>query len=168
MYRGKGDRRGETESGDGDGDRVLEIIACRGEGDRRRARIIGFDELPHPETDDELDDEIDGERDRNPHNVTRNGDDLAAFETEHGNDREEQRDQRDRGNPWKEARLVPVVALGAGQYLAGQEAGEERDAEIDPHRLGYGPDADFDHAAFAPEQRQLGNESGRDKVCKTM
>src|SRR3546814_8642080 len=95
------------------------IIACRGEGDRRRARIIGFDELPQPETDDELDDEIDGERDRNPHNVTRNGDDLAAFETEHGNDREEQRDQRDRGNPWKEARLVPVVALGAGQYLAG-------------------------------------------------
>src|SRR3546814_12385418 len=62
-------RRGETGSGDGDGDRELEIIACRGEGDRRRARIIGFDELPHPETDDELDDEIDGERDRNPHNV---------------------------------------------------------------------------------------------------
>src|SRR3546814_15963447 len=81
-------------------------------------------------SDDELDDEIDGERDRNQHNVTRNGDDLAAFETEHGNDREEQRAQRDRGNPWKEARLVPVAALCAGQYLAGQEAGEERDAEI--------------------------------------
>src|SRR3546814_16628063 len=78
-------------------------------------------------SDDELDDEIDGERDRNPHNVTRNGDDLAAFETEHGNDREEQRDQRDRGNHWTEERLVPVVALGAGQYLAGQEAGEERE-----------------------------------------
>src|SRR3546814_18818675 len=101
-------RRGETGSGDGDGDRELEIIACRGEGDRRRARIIGFDELPHPETDDELDDEIDGERDRNPHNVTRNGDDLAAFDTEHGTDREEQRDQIDRVNHWKEASLVQI------------------------------------------------------------
>src|SRR3546814_15633828 len=78
-HRGKGDRRGETESGDGDGDRELEIIACRGEGDRRRARIIGFDELPHPETDDELDDEIDGERDSNPPTATRNGSGLAAF-----------------------------------------------------------------------------------------
>src|SRR3546814_20794393 len=105
-------------------------------------------------SDDELDDEIDGERDRNPHNVTRNGDDLAAFETEHGNDREEQRDQRDPGNPWKEARLVPVVALGAGQYLAGQEAGEERDAEIDQHRFGYGPEPDFDHPASAPNTRR--------------
>src|SRR3546814_11135280 len=83
-------------------------------------------ELPHPEADDKLDDEIDGQRDRDPHDVARNGDDLASLEAEHCDDREEQRNERDRRDLRKEARLVPVIPLRAGQYLAGQEAGEER------------------------------------------
>src|SRR3546814_11405790 len=84
----------------------------------RSARIIGFDELPHPEADDKLDDEIDGQRDRDPHDVARNGDDLASLEAEHCDDREEQRNERDRSDLRKEARLVPVIPLRAGQYLA--------------------------------------------------
>src|SRR3546814_9257646 len=87
------------------------------------------------------------------HDVARNGDDLASLEAEHCDDREEQRNERDRRDLRKEARLVPVIPLRAGQYLAGQEAGEERDAEIDQNRLGDGPEADVDHAAFEPEER---------------
>src|SRR3546814_2061584 len=85
-----------SDLGNRDGDREFEIIARRSEGDRGRARIIGFDELPHPETDDELDNEIDSERDRDPYDIARNGDDLASLEAEHRDDREQQRDQRDR------------------------------------------------------------------------
>src|SRR3546814_18062351 len=114
-------------------------------------RVIGFDELPHPEDDDELDHEIDGQRDRDSDDVARNGDDLAPLEAEHSDDREEQRDERDRRDLGQEARLVPFVALGAGQYLAGQEAGEERGAEINQDRLGAGPEA-----AIAHNQTQRG------------
>src|SRR3546814_8244069 len=88
------------------------------------------------------------------HDVARNGDDLASLEAEHCDGREEQRNERDRRDLRKEARLVPVIPLRAGQYLAGQEAGEERDAEIDQNRLGDGPEADVDHAAFEPEERR--------------
>src|SRR3546814_6550769 len=88
------------------------------------------------------------------HDVARNGDDLASLEAEHCDDREEQRNERDRRDLRKEARLIPVIPLRAGQYLAGQEAGEERDAEIDQNRLGDGPEADVDHAAFEPEERR--------------
>src|SRR3546814_328586 len=138
----------EPEGGNRDGEREFEIIARRSEGDRGRARIIGFDELPHPETDDELDNEIDSERDRDPYDIARNGDDLASLEAEHRDDREQQRDQRDRRDFRQEARLVPLIALGAGQQLASQESREERDAEIDENRLGNGPEADVDHAAL--------------------
>src|SRR3546814_20451520 len=48
--------------------------------------------------------------------------------------------------------------LGAGQHLAGQEAGEERDAEIDQHRLGHRPEADVDDAALEPEERRQDGE----------
>src|SRR3546814_20427114 len=98
-------------------------------------------ELPHPEADDKLDDEIDGQRDRDPHDVARNGDDLASLEAEHCDDREAQRNERDRRDLRKEARLVPVIPLRAGQYLAVQEAGAERDDEIDNNGLGEGPEA---------------------------
>src|SRR3546814_16072910 len=56
--RGEGDRGRKAEGGDGNSDREFEIIARGRESDRGRARIIGFDELPHPEADDKLDDEI--------------------------------------------------------------------------------------------------------------
>src|SRR3546814_10083239 len=130
-----------SDLGNRDGDREFEIIARRSEGDRGRARIIGFDELPHPETDDELDNEIDSERDRDPYDIARNGDDLASLEAEHRDDREQKRDQRDRRDFRQEARLVPLIALGAGQQLARQESREERDDAIDENRLGNGPDA---------------------------
>src|SRR3546814_12579343 len=38
--------------------------------------------------------------------------------------------------------------------LASQESREERDAEIDENRLGNGPEADVDHAAFETEERR--------------
>src|SRR3546814_9637568 len=91
----------------------------------RSARIIGFDELPHPEADDKLDDEIDGQRDRDPHDVARNGDDLASLEAEHCDDREEQRNERDRRDLRKEVRLLPVIPLRAGRAIRSEEPTSE-------------------------------------------
>src|SRR3546814_14005057 len=71
-----------SDLGNRDGDREIEIIARRSEGDRGRARIIGFDELPHPETDDELDNEIDSERDRDPYDIARNRSEERRVGTE--------------------------------------------------------------------------------------
>ena len=45
-HRGEGHRRRQAEGGDGDRDGELEIIGRRGEGDRRRARIVGADQPP--------------------------------------------------------------------------------------------------------------------------
>src|SRR3546814_17900999 len=56
--------------------------------------------------------------------------------------------------PRQEVRLVPVVALGAGEPFAGEISCHKRDAEIDEHRLGDRPEADVDDAAFEAEERR--------------
>src|SRR3546814_8624290 len=88
---------------------------------RGRAWIISLDQLAHPEADEELHDEIDGQRDRDPDDVAGDGDDLAALEDEHRDDGEEQCDEGDRRDPRQEVRLVPVVALGAGEPFRSEE-----------------------------------------------
>src|SRR3546814_13232780 len=92
--RGESDWRCEAEGRDGDSDRELEIVSRRREGDRRGARIIGLDQLSHPEADDELDNEIDGQRDCYPHGVAGDGHDLSALEAEHLDNGKEKRDTR--------------------------------------------------------------------------
>src|SRR3546814_2685251 len=96
--RSEGDGRGEAEGGDRDRTREFEIIARGGESDRGRAWIVCLDELAHPEADQELDDAIDGQRDGDPDDVARYGDDLAALEAEHSDIGEAQSDERDRAD----------------------------------------------------------------------
>ncbi len=76
---------------------------------------------------------------------------------------EEQRDERHRADPGQECLLVPFIALGLGKPLAGQESGEEWDAQIYQHRLCNRPEADMDNwldgdfVAAAPNQKWAGD-----------
>ena len=63
------------------------------------------------------------------------GGDPVALQREENHDGEQQAVERPRADLGEELGLVPVAALGRSPKSAGQESGEQRDAEEDQHRL---------------------------------
>lgn len=83
----------------------------------------------------------------------------VAFQAEHCNDGQQQRHEGQRADFRNEVLLVPGGAFTAYQGLAGQETGQERDTQVDQHRLGYIEEAGLDDATFQAEQwRQQAQE----------
>src|SRR3546814_554845 len=118
-----------------------------------------LDQLAHEEAYAELNHEVDGDRDGDPQYVTRQCHDLIALEAEHGDDGEQQRDERDRADPGQKAGFIPFIPPSLDQPFAGEKSSQKGNAEIDQHRLGDGPEADIDNAALQPEhRRQKGEE----------
>src|SRR3546814_6997960 len=87
---------------------------------------------------------------------------------EHGDDGEQQRDERDRADPGQKAGFIPFIPPSLDQPFAGEKSSQKGNAEIDQHRLGDGPEADIDNAALQPEQRrQKGEEESGVKDRKS-
>ena len=96
--------------------------------------------------------------------------DAVALEREQDDDREQQAVEGDRTDAGQEALLVPLGALGAFAEGAGEEPGEERDAEEDEHRLGDLPDRDVDAVAVEaePAGEQLEVEVAEQRVGRDL
>src|SRR3546814_136116 len=123
-------RRGKPEGGDGNRDGEFEIVARGRERHCRRARIIALDQLAHEEADAELNHEVDGERNGDTQYVARQCHDLIALEAEHGDDGEQQCDERYRTYSGQETGFIPFVALGFHQPSARQKSSQKRYAEV--------------------------------------
>ena len=132
-------------------DRQLEVVGRRRERERGRLPVCRAGAHAHPERDQEHHHEVDQQRDRDPHDVERQGHDVLALEREHHHDREQQRDQRDRADPRDERALVPRSPLGPDQREARDDPGEERDAQVDEHALGDLADRDVDGDPLEPD-----------------
>src|SRR3546814_6488308 len=116
--------------------------------------LIALDQLAHEEADAELNHEVDGERNGDTQYVARQCHDLIALEAEHGDDGEQQCDERYRTYSGQETGFIPFVALGFHQPSARQKSSQKRYAEVDQHRLGDGPETDMDEASLKHEQRR--------------
>src|SRR3546814_1272336 len=77
------------------------------------------------EADAELNHEVDGERDGDPQYVTRQCHDLIALEAEHGDDGEQQRDERDRADPGQKAGFIPFIPPSLDQPFAGEKSSQK-------------------------------------------
>ena len=108
----------------------------------------------HPEADQEHHHEVNQQRHGNQQHVERNPHNSVALEAEHHEDGEQQRDQRDRADPWNEDLFVPRSTFGSKQHESGDHPGQERDAEIDEDALRDLPDADFDDAPGQTQERR--------------
>ena len=134
--------RVDAEDRDRHGDRQLEVVRRRREGERRRLRVVGPELPPHPERDEEHHDEVDEQRQGDAEHVERQGHDVPALEREHHDDGEEERDERDGADRRDESRLVPLAALGLDEHEPREHPREERDPEVDEDALGNRPDGD--------------------------
>ena len=115
--------------------------------------VIGADRLAHPEADQEHDHKVDQQRDGDAHHIQRDGDDQVALQAEHDHDGEQQRDQGDRADLGDEFLVIPLLALHAGQHHAGDETGDERNAQVDEHAPGDLADGDLPRCCPAGQTR---------------
>ena len=83
--------------------------------------------------------EVHEQRHRDAGDVERVGGDLVALQGEQHDDGEEQSVEGDGSDAGQEGVLVPVGAFAGLADGAGQEPGEQWDAQEDEHRLGDGP-----------------------------
>src|SRR3546814_10719563 len=58
-----------------------------------------------------------------------------ALEAEHGDDGEQQREERDRADPGQKAGFIPFILPSLDQPFAGEKSSQKGNAEIDQHRL---------------------------------
>ena len=131
--RGKSHARGDAEDGDGHGDGQLEIVACRGEGQRGAAGVVRPDPPPEEKADPKHEDKINGQRHRDAQHVERQLHDGVPLEGEHDNNGEEQGDQRDRGNDRNEFVVIPIAPFERDENDATQHPRGERDPEVNHH-----------------------------------
>src|SRR3546814_1047954 len=87
--------------------------------------VCSSDLLAHEEADAELNHEVDGERNGDTQYVARQCHDLIALEAEHGDDGEQQCDERYRTYSGQETGFIPFVALGFHQPSARQKSSQK-------------------------------------------
>src|SRR3546814_7928707 len=104
--------------------------------------LIALDQLAHEEADAELNHEVDGERNGDTQYVARQCHDLIALEAEHGDEGDQQCDERYWTYSGQETGFIQFDALGFHQPSARQKSSQKQYAELAKPRLGDGPETE--------------------------